>query len=388
METYRGGVFGRLRAWGRSHTAAVDALWVVPYACLCLLNTAVPSPLVLTPALVLPLIWRRKWPRAVFALIALVSFVQWLADVQVMAANAAVVVAMYTVASRCPLRWAVAAGLVTELGLLLTMEVRLGSAGGPFFTASALNAAIWISGIYANTRHRYLKGLEERAERAERERDQQARIAAAAERARIARELHDVIAHNVSVMVVQADGANFAIDTDPEEARRAVRTISVTGRRALAEMRKLVGVLRQDDGTGEDYAPQPSLAELPAMVERVRAMGLPVDLRVCGTPVDLPQGEQLAMYRIVQEALTNTIKHGGPEARASVLLEYGPREVTVTVADNGRGAAPPPGAGGHGLVGMRERVAMYGGSLSAGPRPGGGFQVRARLPVGGGDRVA
>jgi signal transduction histidine kinase len=186
-----------------------------------------------------------------------------------------------------------------------------------------------------------------------------------------------VVAHNVSVMVVQADGAGYAIDSDPEQARAAVRTISKTGREALAEMRRLVGVLRQDE-SGTDYTPQPSLAQLE---ELVRGAGVPARLRVSGTPAELTEGEQLAVYRIVQEALTNALKHGGPGVRVRVELSYGPAELAVQVTDDGRGAAAPLATGGHGLVGMRERVMMYGGSLTAGPRPGGGFEVLARLPA-------
>ncbi|MBE3013346.1 sensor histidine kinase [Microbispora sp. NEAU-D428] len=390
-------MFGRLRAWTRRHSKLVDALTVSPLALLSLITVeafgrtgslgarqvGVPGLLLLSAALIVPLTWRRDHPREVFAVVAAVSFVQWLLDVIVLPANIAVLVAVYGVASRCTLRWALAAGVVAEFGLLLAMLRWSPDAGQAWPSSSAFIVAVWIAGIYANTRRRYVEGLVERAERAERERDQQARIAAAAERARIARELHDVVAHNVSVMVVQADGAGYAIDGDPEQARRALQAISATGRQALAEMRRLVGVLRQDAGSpAEEYAPQPGVAQLGDLIRQVRDSGLPTEFTVSGTAQTLPEGEQLAVYRIVQEALTNALKHGGPGTRAWVEMTYGRGAIELRISDDGRGAAAPRPVGGHGLIGMRERAAMYGGSVDAAPRPGGGFRVVVRIPVG------
>ncbi|TKK90239.1 sensor histidine kinase [Herbidospora galbida] len=317
------------------------------------------------------------------ALVSGISFVQWLGDVSAIPANLAVLVAMFTVAASRPLPWAVAAAAVAELGtgLVLTdwgeLDLEI------FLNASVFVVAVWIGGIYVNMRRRFVENLVERAERAEKERDQQALIATAAERARIARELHDVVAHNVSVIVVQADGAGFAIDSDPDQAKRAVEAISATGRQALAEMRRLVGVLRDDGAQSEEYAPQPGLGQLDDLVRQVRASGLPVDIRVEGTPDHLAEGLQLVIYRIVQEALTNTLKHGGPGVSATVQVVYGPRDVLLRIADDGRGAASATGEGGHGLIGMRERVSMYGGDVHAAPKPGGGFLVVARIPAGG-----
>ncbi|WP_260477518.1 sensor histidine kinase [Nonomuraea sp. WAC 01424] len=331
----------------------------------------------LSALLLLPLLWRSR-PLAAFAVVSLVSFGQWLAHVDPMPANLAVMVALWTVASECAFRWALAAGLVAELGIFLALVNWSVATFGMFFSGSIFVVTIWLAGLYANTRRRYLEGLEERAERAERERDQQARMAAAAERTRIARELHDVVAHNVSVMVVQADGAGFALDSDPEQARLAVRNISKTGRAALAEMRRMVGVLRESEDDDTDYTPQPGLGQLE---ELVRGAGVPTSLRIGGMPGELPEGQQLAVYRIVQEALTNALKHGGPDVRALVEIDYGGPELVVRVTDDGRGAAAPPSPDGHGLIGMRERVGMYGGAVSAGPRSGGGFEVLARLPM-------
>ncbi|WP_310742225.1 MULTISPECIES: histidine kinase [unclassified Microbispora] len=390
-------MFGRLRAWTRRHSKLVDALTVSPLALLSLAtveaftrsgsvgarDVGAPGLLLLSAALIVPLTWRRDHPREVFAVVAAVSFVQWLLDVIVLPANIAVLVAVYGVASRCTLRWALAAGAVAEFGLLLAMLRWSPDAGQAWPSSSAFIVAVWIAGIYANTRRRYVESLVERAERAERERDQQARIAAAAERARIARELHDVVAHNVSVMVVQADGAGYALDGDPEQARRAMQAISATGRQALAEMRRLVGVLRQDAGSpAEEYAPQPGVAQLGDLIRQVRDSGLPTEFTVSGTARTLPEGEQLAVYRIVQEALTNALKHGGPGTRAWVEMTYGRGELELRISDDGRGAAAPRLVGGHGLIGMRERAAMYGGSVEAAPRTGGGFRVVARIPIG------
>ncbi|GLW04995.1 hypothetical protein Misp01_01250 [Microtetraspora sp. NBRC 13810] len=288
----------------------------------------------------------------------------------------------------------------------VTLQLSGQDAGARFGTlagCAALVVAVWVTvwvtvwvavwgGGVRSTARRHLEGL------AERERDQRARIGAAAERAKIARELHDVIAHDVSVIIVQADGAGYALDSDPEQARRAVQAISATGRQALAEMRRLVAVLRPDaaEPAGEDYAPQPGLAELERLT--ARTAGPPVEWRITGSPDGLTDGEQLAVYRIVQEALANVAKHGGPAARATVELAYGPREVALRVTDDGRGATARDGRDGEepgrGLVGVRERVAMYGGGMRAGPRAEGGFEVAVRLPVsrrprpGGGDGPA
>nr|WSW68512.1 sensor histidine kinase [Streptomyces sp. NBC_00995] len=246
----------------------------------------------------------------------------------------------------------------------------------------------WVLGDSMRTRRAYFDQLEERAARLEREREAQSKVAVAAERARIARELHDVVAHNVSVMVVQADGAAYVMDTAPDQARQALETISGTGRQALAEMRRLLGVLRTGDApeTGE-YVPQPDVEQIEDLIEQVRAAGLAVDFRIEGTARPLPSGVELTAYRIVQEALTNTRKHGGPDAGASVRLVYFDDGLGLLVEDDGRGAAHElyedggaDGAG-HGMIGMRERVGMVGGTLDAGPRPGGGFRISALLPL-------
>ncbi len=243
----------------------------------------------------------------------------------------------------------------------------------------------WALGEYVGARRAYHTELEQRLALLETERDQQARIAVAEERARIARELHDVVAHAVSVMVVQADGAAYAVHSQPDLAERAVKTISSTGREALTELRRLLGVLRSEDATGE-RTPQPGTQSLSELAGRVRSVGLPVQLDIVGNVDDLPTGVGLGIYRIVQEALTNSLKHAGPGTSATVRVERVGDRVDLSIVDNGRRTTRTlvGVSGGNGLIGMRERALVFGGTLDAGPRPGGGWQVRASLPFGNG----
>jgi len=244
-------------------------------------------------------------------------------------------------------------------------------------------AFCWALGEFVGARRAYQAEVEQRLALLEVERDHQARMAVAGERARIARELHDVVAHAVSVIVVQADGAAYAVRSQPELAERAVQTISATGREALTELRRLLGVLRSEEAAGE-LTPQPAGTQsLSELAERVRAVGLPVRLEIVGDVDDLPAGVGLGIYRIVQEALTNSLKHAGPGTKAAVLVERAGEAVTLDIRDDGRQAAHSlvGVSGGNGLIGMRERALVFGGSLEAGPRPGGGWQVRARLPL-------
>jgi signal transduction histidine kinase len=241
--------------------------------------------------------------------------------------------------------------------------------GGPFLVGRIVNARILLA-----------RELREKATRLEREQQERAKLAVAEERARIAREMHDVVAHNLSVMVVQSSAARRMIDRNPERAHEALASVEHTGREALAEMRRMLDMLRGDD---EDVAlaPQPSIDELDALLERAREAGLDVDLEVEGERRRVQSSVDLSCFRIVQEALSNTIKHADAD-HAHVRLRYGPREVEVDVTDDGSGVRPASnGSGGHGLVGMRERVAMLGGRLEAGYRADGGFGVRATLPL-------
>ncbi|TDQ05247.1 sensor histidine kinase [Labedaea rhizosphaerae] len=245
-------------------------------------------------------------------------------------------------------------------------------------------ALCWVLGEFIGARHAYQNEVAQRLALLETERDQQARIAVGRERARIARELHDVVAHAVSVIVVQADGAAYAVRRNPELAERAVQTISATGREALTELRRLLGVLRSEDGRDVDRTPQPGAGSLAELAERVRGVGLPVTLTVSGDLDDLPAGVGLGIYRIVQESLTNTLKHAGPGASAEVTVTRLGERIELDITDDGAGGRQLVGvSGGNGLIGMRERAHVYGGSLAAGPGPAGGWRVRAVIPVDG-----
>jgi signal transduction histidine kinase len=249
----------------------------------------------------------------------------------------------------------------------------------PAAMSLALSAML---GIAVRTRKDYLASLVERAHQLEVERDQQSRLAAAAERARIAREMHDIIGHNLSVITGLADGGRYAAIKSPERAAQALDAIGTTSRQALGELRRLLDVLREETKTeAADLTPQPTLTDLDQLIDGVRAAGLPVRTTVHGRPSILP-GRQLTVYRVVQEALTNTLKHAGPDATSDIVMTYADTgAVTVTVTDTGHGA-PPSTADGRGLTGMRERTALYGGTLEAGPRPHPepGWRVHLHLP--------
>jgi signal transduction histidine kinase len=251
------------------------------------------------------------------------------------------------------------------------------SASGPVSLSNALQFGMITLVVMVLVR-RVVGDRERRAQLAERERDLAAREAVVEERARIARELHDAIAHNVSMMVVQAGAERRVLDGKDGTTHEVLETIERVGRGALTEMRRLVGMLRSD--TGEPLAPQPGLDDLPTLVGQVCEAGLPVELHIDGERRELPVGIELSAYRIVQEALTNALKHAG-ESHASVRVHYGADSLELEIVDDGGGAAAPVSSGGHGLVGMRERVALYGGRLDAGRRPSGGFAVRVLLPI-------
>ncbi|MEU3646459.1 sensor histidine kinase [Lentzea sp. NPDC034063] len=240
----------------------------------------------------------------------------------------------------------------------------------------------WAMGEFIGARRAYQREMEQRLVLLETERDQQAKIAVGEERSRIARELHDVVAHAVSVMIVHADGAAYTIRSQPEVAENAVRTIADTGRQALTEMRRLLGVLRSDDAETQ-WAPQPDARGVVELAENTRAAGVPVRLEITGDVDDLPVGVGLSVYRIVQEALTNTIKHAGAGTTATVRLGRLPEELRLEVTDNGFGTPHDvvKVSGGNGLIGMRERAAVLGGEFEAGPNPGGGWRVRATFPL-------
>jgi signal transduction histidine kinase len=290
---------------------------------------------------------------------------------------------LYSVAVHCPRRASVPWLMVIAGALVLIFNVDATDDNvGTYASSLAILGATWLFGDNLQTRRKYVAELEDRALRLEQEREERARQAVADERARIARELHDVVAHHVSVMVLQAGGARRLLERDPGRSAEALETIEATGRDALSEMRRLLGVLRADDEATDLLVPQPGVAGLESLVANMREAGLDVDLRIDGEAPALQPGIELSVYRIVQEALTNAFKHAGP-ARAEVWVRYDDDEVLVGVSDDGRGAAAvrTSNGTGHGIVGMRERVALFDGELYTGPKAGGGFEVRARIPL-------
>jgi signal transduction histidine kinase len=271
------------------------------------------------------------------------------------------------------------AGLVVAVGVAALVVYRDPLSNlDAFIVTAIIFGIVWTIAFAVSRKFEEADEARERAARAEREREDRARTAVTEERARIARELHDVVGHSVSVMTVQASAVRRLLRTEQEREREALLIVEQTGREALAEMRRMVGVLRRPE-EGPALAPQPSLEHVGKLVDQAREAGLSVELRVEGDPHPLPAGVDLTAYRLVQEGLTNALKHARAE-RAEVLVRYGAGDMEVTVSDDGRGAGSNDG-GGHGLVGMRERVAVYGGVLEAGARPEGGYRLRARLPV-------
>jgi signal transduction histidine kinase len=325
-----------------------------------------------------PLAWRRRAPLAVVVVVMGALALQSVLDSSEQPAQTpflALVVAVYSVAAYCERRRAM-------IGGALSLTVILLSEPNDFIVAGPLYVGVWLAGRLFRDRQRLAAALEARTTALEREQKETARLAIAEERARIARELHDVVAHSVSVMVVQAGAERLALGSGRDSTRETLVSIEKTGRQALAEMRRLLGVLRKED---EELAlaPLPSLDHLDSLVAHMRLIGLPVDLRFEGPRRPVPPGVDISVYRIVQEALTNAMRHAGP-ARARVVVRYLESKIEVEIADDGLGPQTSNGSG-HGLVGMRERVALYGGELETGPREGGGFTVRATIPFGPGD---
>jgi len=336
----------------------------------------------------LPLAARRRFPGAVLALGVASGLAVAALGVPPVVLGLAILVAVYSVAAYGD-RWVSLAGLAAaELGSV-AVQLTPGRFQTPTVVTNGLIiGAAWVLGHFVSRRRAYTARLEQTAE-LERTRAEQARRAVAEERLRLARELHDVVAHSISVIAVQSGVGAHVASTQPEEAAKALATIEATSRAALTELRRLLGVLRQEGEPQGALAPVPGLADLDGLLAEVAKAGLAVRLQVEGAPSPLPAGVDLSAYRIVQEALTNVVKHAGP-ARAQVTIRYGEREVTVEVTDDGRGVTAPTGDGrarvGHGLIGMRERVQVFGGDLEVGPRPAGGFRVAARLPFGGDQR--
>jgi signal transduction histidine kinase len=327
----------------------------------------------------LPLFVRRYYPLTVLGIVLAASIsTQFVVGVL---PPFALALAIYTVAAHTERRVSLWAGALTLLALPLVLIQRVGfNTGESLMHLVVFVAAAWILGDNLRTKRAYYRELEERAERLEREREENVRRATAEEQERIARELHDVIAHSVSVMVVQAAAANDVFERQPERAREALRSIEESGRSALTELRRLLGIVRATE-RGR-FEPQPGLATLEELIENVRATGLEVKLELDGELGELPSGVDLSAYRIVQEALTNTLKHA-QATRARVRLDRRDHELAIEVTDDGAGPVEES-ANGHGLIGMRERVALLGGVLEAGPGESGGFSVKARFPLEGG----
>ena len=404
----RGVLAGRDRylAWTRRHPLLVDAALVAV-----LLWQSAPHltgirtgrqllTLALILGVVLPLVWRRRAPFLVFMIIAAMALVQLLTTRE-LTDDLALLVAFYTLCAYQPPRRILAAAVILEVGGVGAAAQTTPSgahAARVWLFISGLVAGAALLGYYIRTRRAYLASLVDRAERLERERDQEAQLAASAERTRIAREVHDIVAHNIAVMVALAEGAAYTVADSPDQAATIMGQVAGTGRSALTEMRRMLGVMRQPGGP--EHAPAPALADLDALLATVRAAGLPTVLTVTGQPFPLPPSAELALYRMIQEALTNTLKHAGA-ASAQVRLDYLPGAVGLEVTDDGQpdedqpgagqpGAGQPdagqPGAGpaaapvaGHGIAGMRERAAVFGAEVSAGPGAGGGWRVHTLL---------
>jgi signal transduction histidine kinase len=336
----------------------------------------------------LPLAWRRQRPLLVFGVVLAANTAYYAVAFPPSQFDFGLPIALFTVAAERDQRTSLLA-CVTVLGLFAAQW--LGRVGVYWSYANWVRllyllfvfSAVWAWGRYVRMRRAYTAALAARAERAERDRQQEAQRAVAAERARIARELHDVVAHHLSVMVIQAGAARRLLDTNREQTRTALAAIEDAGQQGLSAMPGLLRALR-DDQQADPLAPQPTLGELKALVAQVQAAGLPVALRIEGTPRPLPAAVDLSAYRVAQEALTNTLKHAGP-ARAELLVRYGHDTLEISAVDDGHGSQPTGNGhgdrGGQGLVGMRERVGLFGGELRAGPRPEGGFAVFARFPL-------
>lgn len=409
----------RVYRWARDRPFATDVALAIALAATAgtvsvLTVTADPPPsgyLLLTLAafavLHLAVSGRRRWPVSAFVLAAAGEAALAIVPLQsggegtaypvtLLPAGLAYLICAYSVSARAPSPWPRMSLLVGMIGTA-AVTVRFvtapafadtapgGQWGGTLFVVAALLATVlsmWALGAFRRWRLAQIEGLAERARRAEQDRADQVRQAAVDERARIAREMHDVVAHSLSVMVRQAEGGRFVAATDTAKAAEVMRTIADTGREALQDMRSLLGVLRSDDPQ-EMSQPQPTIADITQMVDRVRESGLPVSLDVSGRSRNLDRAAHLAAYRLVQESLTNVVKHAGAGARAQVRIDWGEQDLTLEVTDTGQ--PPPPTVGsslpGRGHVGMSERLTLLGGSLSAGPATDGGYRVTGRIPL-------
>ncbi|WP_028280690.1 histidine kinase [Arthrobacter sp. H5] len=388
-------VHHRLATWVRANPGRVD----IAAAVLCYVVLALPWALVgITPqflissALIIPLAWRRSHPVPAAAAVALVSVGQLAFNLAPQPAQVSVLLMVYALAAYAP-RWASFTGLgIACLGMVVGVgqfglnTYQTGFVALPLyalymFFAVAVVLLCWTFGDLARTRRLTFQALEDRARRLEVERQQERDLAAADERSHIAREMHDIVAHSLSVIITQADGARYAGATNPALATATLGTIAETGRASLREMRRLLGVLRGDEAAST--RPLPTLADVQALVDTVERAGLEVTYAVIASPRrPLPAGAELTGYRVIQESLTNVLKHAGPNTSASVLLAWGAKGLDLTIDDDGRGAAPDPATAGagQGIKGMAERLKLYDGTVDPGSRAGGGYRVHAFIP--------
>ncbi len=392
----------RLAHWVRTHPGTLDACLALVICVFLILPFATTGAqdyagvVAVSVAVVLPLVWRRSRVLLSAGIIAGISVVQLLLGIEPVPAQFVVLISLYTLAAYGP-RWASLGGLALALvgaAVGLVRYAELFGLGGTasalasvplylivLFLAEALVLLAWTMGDLARARRRTYQALEDRTRRLEVERQQERDLAAADERSHIAREMHDIVAHSLSVIITQADGARYASAQAPELAVQTLGTIADTGRGSLREMRRLLGVLRGDETAST--RPLPTLDDVDSLLQSVRHSGVRVACRRIGTPRGrLPLGAELTAYRVVQESLTNVLKHAGAHTTTEVTLEYGARGLAITIDDDGRGAAPDPvtAGAGQGIVGMTERVRLYDGTVSAAPRMGGGYRVEAFIP--------
>jgi signal transduction histidine kinase len=395
---------GDLRARLSANPMTVDVLIAVGLTVLSLvtimggardLGSYDPLSLVLLVLQTLPLMFRRRFPFLVLLVTVGATLAHAALAREALNSTLGFLVAIYTVGERLDRRRSGVTALACALaiGTLITLRAPLPAALSGLVQTELAVLVSWVLGTWARDRQAHIGTVEERARRLEQEREERAERAVVEERERIARELHDVVTHHVSVIVIQAGAALRALERRPADARQAVEAIDATARQALADMRRMLGILgraspagAEAGGTGgpdDALAPMPSLDRLGELLEKVRAAGMPVELSLSGERRSLDPGVELSAYRIIQEALTNALKHA-PGARARVDVRYGPSALEVRVVDEGgagsRGLSVP-GESGHGLIGMRERVAVFGGEFEAGPVAR-GFRVVARLPIG------
>ncbi|MCW4352329.1 histidine kinase [Hoyosella sp. YIM 151337] len=386
-----GSLASRWFAWSRRNAARIDAALAAVVTMLGLLGSLTTEEglvaVVLAVGTTVPIAWRRSRPALSGFTIAVFAYAQLLLIGQPQLATIGVLFAAYGLAAYAH-AWAARLGLVLgALGMGMYGYISTYEGAAPQARAAnvlfavVLITVVWTFGMIRRFRMSEVAGLTERARLLELEREQEMKLAAISERTRIAREMHDIVAHSLTVVIAQADGGRYAAAAHPDAAAEALSQISATGRQALSDMRALLAVLRESDQ--RDLASAPGINDIETLIEDVRRSGVTITLRQNGEPREISTGAGLTAYRIVQESLTNVLKHVGPMATASVTLEWGANALAIAIIDDGRGLAgilPKHDSAGQGVIGMQERAQLYGGSLHARPHDAGGFEVRAVLP--------